>query len=148
MSNFAAIIPAPSAPLQLHPIEKYQPGPHEILIKNEVIAFNPVEYKIAKLGVIPIEYPAILGSTFAGTIEALGSQVANFRIGERIATTKRFGVKGNQYGAYQRYVVVKDSMITRVPEEVVAAVTAILMMNLTCVAGLFSGRFGVVKPGL
>ena len=148
MANLAAVIPAAKAPLEVQEVETYTPGPQELVIKNEVIAFNPVEFKIAKLGIFPLRYPYILGSTCAGTIEAVGSQVKDFQVGERVVVSKKFGVEGNQYGAYQRYVVVGDVMVSKVPAEIDPAVPASLMMNLTCVAGLFTGRLGLDKPDL
>ena len=148
MANLAAIITAAKAPLEVQEVDTYKPGPHELLVKNEVIAFNPVEFKIAKLGIFPLKYPAILGSTFAGTVEAVGSQIMDFQIGERVVVSKKFGVEGNQYGAYQRYVVVGDIMVSKIPANVDPAVPASLMMNLTCVAGLFTGRLGLDKPVL
>ncbi|KAG4420505.1 hypothetical protein IFR04_006325 [Cadophora malorum] len=146
MANLAAVISAPKAPLEIHEVELYAPSPNEILVKNEVIAFNLVESKIAKLGVIPIDYPAILGSAFGGTIEVVGSSVTKFQIGDRIVVSKAFGVKGNQYGAFQRYVVVGDIMVSKIPNGMDLAVPASLMMNLTSVVGLFSGRVGLEKP--
>lgn len=148
MANLAAIIPAAKAPLEVHEVDIYTPGPHELLIKNEVIAFNPVEFKIAKLGIMPVQYPAILGSTFGGRLEAVGSQVTDFQVGERVVASKKFGVEGNQYGAYQRYVIVGDGMVSKLPADIDAAIPASLMMNLTCVVGLFTGRLGLDKPNL
>lgn len=153
MANLAAIIPAAKAPLEVHEVETYRPGPNELLVRNQVIAFNPVEYKIARLGVFPLRYPAILGSTFAGRIEEVGSRVTDFRVGERVVVSKKFGADvGNRYGAYQRFVVVADVMVCRVPtvgvDVDVAAVMASLMMNLTCVVGLFTGRLGLDRPRL
>ncbi|KAH8703570.1 chaperonin 10-like protein [Talaromyces proteolyticus] len=148
MANLAAIIPAAKAPLEVHKIDIYEPGPDELLIRNEVIAFNPVEFKIAKLGIVPLQYPAILGSTFGGRVEAVGSQVTGFQIGERVVVSKKFGIRDNQYGAYQRYVVVGDIMVSKVPADVDLAIPASLMMNLTCVVGLFTGRLGLDKPSL
>ena len=148
MANLAAVIPAPKAPLEIHEVELYAPGPHELLVRNEVIAFNLVESKIAKLGVIPIDYPAILGSAFGGTIEAVGSLVTNFQISDRVVVSKAFAVKGNQYGAFQRYVVVGDIMVSKIPVGMDLAVPASLMMNLTSVVGLFSGRLGLDRPRL
>jgi len=107
-----------------------------------------VESKIAKLGIFLLQYPAILGSTFGGTVEAIGSQVTDFQVGERVVVSKRFGVLGNQYGAYQRYVVVQDVMVSKVPADIDSAIPASLMMNLTCVVGLFTGRLGLDKPSL
>ena len=146
MANFAAIIPSAKATLEIQKADNYKPGPFELLVKNEVIAINPVEFKIAKFGIMPLQYPAIIGSTFSGTIEAVGSQVTAFHIGERVVVSKKFGVVGNQYGAYQQYVLVNDIMVSKIPAEMDLAIPASLMMNLTCVAGLFSGRLGLEKP--
>ncbi|KAJ5815013.1 chaperonin 10-like protein [Penicillium riverlandense] len=148
MANLAAIIPAAKAPLEVHEVDTYNPGPHELLIKNEVIAFNPVEFKIAKLGIFPFQFPAIIGSTFGGRVEAVGRQVTDFQVGERVVVSKKFGVVGNQYGAYQRYVLVGDVMVSKVPADIDSAIPASLMMNLTCVVGLFTGRVGLDKPSL
>jgi NADPH:quinone reductase-like Zn-dependent oxidoreductase len=148
MANLAALIPAAKAPLEVHQVDTYKPGPHEMLIKNEVIAFNPVEFKIAKLGIFPLQYPAIIGSTFGGTVEAVGPQITDFHVGERVVVSKKFGVVANQYGAYQRYVLVGDTMVSKVPADIDLAIPASLMMNLTCVVGLFTGRLGLDKPRL
>jgi NADPH:quinone reductase-like Zn-dependent oxidoreductase len=146
--NLAAILPSPKSPLSVHPVDFYTPGPYELLVKNTTIAFNPVEYKIAKLGAIPVDYPIILGSTFAGTVEAIGSHIVDYEVGAQVVVSKRFGVRGNQYGAYQQYVLVADRMISRVPDGVDGSVLASLMMNLTCVVGLFTGRLGIERPRL
>ncbi|KAL5319867.1 hypothetical protein ACEPPN_012925 [Leptodophora sp. 'Broadleaf-Isolate-01'] len=148
MANLASVIASAKAPLEVQEIELYTPGPHELLVKNEVVAFNLVEAKIAKLGIMPLDYPAILGSSFGGTIEAVGSEVTKFHVGERVVVSKRFGVQGNQYGAFQRYVVVADIMVSKIPDDIDLAVPASLMMNLTCVVGLFSGRIGLERPNI
>lgn len=147
MDNLAAIVPGPRAPLEVCHVETYNPGPAELLIRNERIAFNQIEAKIAKLAAVPIAYPAILGSTFSGTIESVGEHVTGFQVGERVVVTKRFGTVGNQYGAYQRYVVVKDIMVSKVPTGADVGALASVMMNTTCVVGLFSGRVGLDRPG-
>ncbi|KAF1978825.1 GroES-like protein [Bimuria novae-zelandiae CBS 107.79] len=153
MSNLAAILATPKTPLEIHPVPKYTPGPTELLIRNECIALNPIEAKIAVLNVIPYTpYLAILGSTYGGTIQAVGSQVQDWSVGERVVVSKRFGVKGNQYGAFQRYVVCADRMVSRVPagaaEEEMIEKMASVMMNLTCVVGLFTGRLELERPPL
>jgi NADPH:quinone reductase-like Zn-dependent oxidoreductase len=148
MANLAAIIPAAKAPLEVQQVETYTPGPHELLVKNEVIAFNPVEFKIAKLGVFPIQYPAILGSTFSGTVEAVGPQVTGFEVGNKVVVFKSFGEVGNQYGVYQRYVIVSDGRASKIPEGIDAAIPASIIMNLVTAVGLFSGRAGLDKPSL
>ena len=32
--------------LDVHEVDTYKPGPYELLVKNEVVAFNPVEFKV------------------------------------------------------------------------------------------------------
>jgi NADPH:quinone reductase-like Zn-dependent oxidoreductase len=146
MANLAALIPAAKARLEVQDVETYKPGPREILIKNEIIAFNPVEFKIAKLGIFPIQYPAILGSSFGGVVEAVGPQVTSFKVGDKVAAAKKFGAVGNQYGAYQRYVIAGDETASKIPEGIDIAIPASLTGNLSAVVGLFNGSAGLDTP--
>ena len=148
MSNLAAFLPAARASFQVNEVDTYHPGPTEILVRNEIIALNAIEYKIARYDAIPTKYPSIIGSTFGGVVHSVGSEVTSPRVGERVVVSKRVGFKGDQYSAYQRYVVVDDVMVSKIPPEIDLAVPASLMMNLTCVVGLFTGRLGLERPGL
>jgi NADPH:quinone reductase-like Zn-dependent oxidoreductase len=84
--NLAAVIPTAKAPLEVREVETYLPKANEILIKNTIIAFNPVESKIAKLAIFPLEYPAILGYSYGGVVEALGSKITNFKVGDKLSS--------------------------------------------------------------
>lgn len=148
MANLAAIITAAKAPLEVQEVDTHTPGPNELLIKNEVIAFHPVDFKIAKLAVFPISYPAILGISFGGTVIAIGPQVTGFRVGDKVAAAKGLGSSGNQYGAYQRYVVVGETTASKVPEDIDITVPVSLTGNLATVVGLLSGSAGLDKPSL
>ncbi|KAH6694289.1 alcohol dehydrogenase GroES-like domain-containing protein [Leptodontidium sp. MPI-SDFR-AT-0119] len=148
MSNFAAIIPAATTPLVVQEVEIYTPGPQELVIKNEVIAFNPIEYKIAKYAVFPLEYPAIIGSSFGGTVLSVGSGVTRFKVGDKVAAVKKLGANGNQYGSFQQYVVVNESLTSKVAPSVDVDVVASLTGNLPTVVGIFTGRLGLGKPSL
>lgn len=146
MTNFAALIPAAKAPLEVQEVDTYTPGPNELLIRNEVIAFNPREWKSAKLAIFPLQYPAILGSTLGGIVEAVGSNITKFKAGDRVAALRNFESEGNQYGIYQRYVVVQEIMTSKVPAKIDLAIPASVVLNLTAVAGMFTGRLGLEKP--
>lgn len=130
----------------------YKPGPHELLIRNEVIAFNPVEYKFARLDIFQINYPAILGLSYAGTIEAVGPEVTDLKVGDKVAVREKFGDSfnpfGNRYGSYQRYAIARDETASKVPEGVDAAIPANLIGNLNTVVGLFNGAARLDKPSL
>ncbi|KAF2470817.1 alcohol dehydrogenase GroES-like domain-containing protein [Lindgomyces ingoldianus] len=146
MANLAAVITAAKTPIKVQEVEIGKPGPHELLVKNEVIAFNPVEFKIARLAIFPIQYPAILGSSFGGTVEAVGSQVSSFRVGDKVAASKNFSAVGTQYGAYQRYTVVGEDTTSKVPEGIDVAIPTSLLGNLPTIVALFTGRAGLDKP--
>ena len=49
-------------------------------------------------------------------VEAAGPQVTSFKVGDKVAAAKKFGAVGNQYGTYQRYVIAKDVMASKVPK--------------------------------
>ncbi|KFZ07537.1 hypothetical protein V501_06376 [Pseudogymnoascus sp. VKM F-4519 (FW-2642)] len=131
MANLAAVITEAKASLE-----------------DEIIAFHPVEWKIAKLAIFPLQYPAILGSFFGGRVEAVGPQVTRFKVGDKVAAAKKFGAVGNHYGAYQRYVVAWDSMASKVPEGTDVTIPASLTGNLGSVIGLFTANAGLDKPSL
>ncbi|KAI4640388.1 hypothetical protein J4E93_008594 [Alternaria ventricosa] len=151
--NEAAILTSPNSPLTLHILPIPKPSAYELLIKVYLIGINAIEAKIAKRGTPPPpSYPFIPGSSYTGTIEAIGTHVTKYQVGDRILVSKRFGTQGNEYGAYQRYVLVAagEKMVVRLPEGMnkdEEAALAALVMNATCVPGLFSGRLGLRKPG-
>ncbi|KAF2667819.1 alcohol dehydrogenase GroES-like domain-containing protein [Microthyrium microscopicum] len=146
MSNRAAIIHTPKAPLVIEEVEKYTPGPQELLIKNTSIAFNPIEWKVARLAILPIEYPAILGFSFGGTVEAIGSDVTNFHVGERVATSG--SGPGNKYGAYQLYALSKAESTIKLPDNVSMDAASSVMINFKTVAAILTATAGLDSPKL
>lgn len=148
MANLALVIPSAKAPLEVKEVEKYAPGPDEILVKNEVISLNPVESKIARLAMIPVPYPNVLGLSYGGTVEAIGSNIKRFQIGDKVAVRKRFTQTGVKYGAYQRYVLAGDDTASKISTGVDLTNAAVLIGNLTTVVGLFGVRLGLDRPDL
>jgi NADPH:quinone reductase-like Zn-dependent oxidoreductase len=78
-------------------------------------AIQPADAKVAKLAVLKMEYPSVLGSPVAGIVEALGAGVTKVTVGERVVCgTKVFVHKKQKYGGLQRYTVVDESEIVEV----------------------------------
>ncbi|KAI4647445.1 uncharacterized protein J4E79_010303 [Alternaria viburni] len=151
--NEAAILTSPNSPLTTQALPIPKPSAYELLIKVSLIGINAIEAKIAKRGAPPPpSYPFIPGSSYTGTIAAVGPSVTEYQVGKRVLVSKRFGTQENAHGAYQRYVLVtaEEKMVVRLPQRInkddEAALVA-LIMNASCVAGLFSGRLGLRKPG-
>jgi NADPH:quinone reductase-like Zn-dependent oxidoreductase len=70
---------------------------------------------------IPVEYPAVLGSPVAGVVEAVGAGVSKVTVGERIVCgTKIFSHKQAKYGGLQRFTVVDESEVVEVSSMVMS----------------------------
>ncbi len=75
---------------------------------------NPVDYKIRD-GVmkvlIPYSFPLILGSELAGDVEAVGSGVTKFKVGEAIYSR----LDKDRIGAIAEYALVRESAAAKKP---------------------------------
>lgn len=89
----------PQSPLEIQSLPTPTLSPNELLVKVSVTALNAIEAKTAKHAVILVPYIAVLGSSYAGVIEAVGENVQDYNIGERVLMVKRFDTRGMQYGA-------------------------------------------------
>jgi NADPH:quinone reductase-like Zn-dependent oxidoreductase len=147
--NIAAIQPAEKTNVEVRPLAIPEPGPHDILIKNQSIAFNPLEWKVQRLALFPLPYPFINGYSFAGTVEKVGSSVTMFKSGDRVAAKKNMAARtGNEYGAYQRYVLCQQGNVAKLPDEVVLDEAASVMLNLPTAVGALNIVLGLERPSL
>ncbi|TBU30535.1 GroES-like protein [Dichomitus squalens] len=71
-----------------------------LLIKNESIGLNPVNWKIQQLGLFIPEYPAVVGLEAAGTVHTVGEGVTDFEKGDRVLYKASFG---NDEAPYQQW---------------------------------------------
>lgn len=101
--------------------EANQPGPGEILVKNEAIAIQPLDAKMLLGGYRGAggvgKYPAVLGTSGAGTVEVVGEGVSEFTVGERVVFDTRALVKpetNSREGTWQRFVVVSSKTAAKV----------------------------------
>ncbi|KAI9337586.1 quinone oxidoreductase, partial [Obelidium mucronatum] len=83
-----------------------------VIVKVSHAGVNPVDYKVRQGDVsliVNLQFPAILGIDYAGTIAAVGSAVTGFKVGDAVYG-KTAGVDGK--GVYAEYV--KLSTVTDV----------------------------------
>ncbi len=92
------------------PTPEVKPG--EVLIRIQAVSVNPVDYKM-RAGHLPIPLPDVLGRDVAGTIEAVGKGVVEFRAGDEVFAVL-FGPRSN--GAYAQYVSVPEAFIGPKPD--------------------------------
>ncbi|KAF2028354.1 GroES-like protein [Setomelanomma holmii] len=115
MSNRAAFLETAKGKFTVRDTERPEPGDGEVLVKVQACAIQPADEKVAKLAMIPVEYPAVLGSPVAGVVEALGAGVNKVAVGDRVVCgTKIFTHKKVKYGGLQRFSVVDESEIVEI----------------------------------
>lgn len=71
-------------PLAVRAADMPQPGPHQVIVKNHAVAINPLDWKQQDSGSYVGEFPNVIGTDIAGEIYAVGSEVKNFKIGDRV----------------------------------------------------------------
>lgn len=84
----------------------------QLLVKNHAVAIDPYDVKFiaGKMGTSE-ELPLIPGSSVVGEVVAIGSDVTNFKVGDRIAATRH-------QKTYAELVPVGQSVATKVPDSI------------------------------
>jgi len=98
------------------------PGPGEIRVKVAGAAVNPVDVKSrhgALKAWLPLTFPARLGGDVAGTVDAVGAGVGDFKVGDRVMGL----LNPTANGAYAEKVVFYAARFARIPNgmEMIAA---------------------------
>jgi len=137
----AIAIQAYGGPEQLRLMELPTPVPadNEVLIAIAYTSVNPVDWKVCRGDLkdrIPNQFPIIPGWDAAGTIKAVGKNVAAWKGGERVFAYCRKPVI--QWGTYCEYVAVDASVVAPMPHNVsFAQAAAIPLVGLTAWQSLF-----------
>ena len=91
-------------------VSKPEPKPGEALIKIEAIGVNYIDV-YHRTGLYPEKLPFTLGTEAAGTVAAVGSDVAEVKVRERV-------VYAMTLGSYAEYATVPAVKLVKVPEGV------------------------------
>ncbi len=95
-------------------VPKPKPGESDVLVKVYATSVNPVDYKIRKAGSwAGVKPPAIIGYDVSGVVEAIGSRVKDFKVGDEVYYTPE--ISGGQQGSYAEYHVAHESIVARKP---------------------------------
>lgn len=103
------------------------PGPTDVLVRVFAAGVNPIDYKIRdgssgvakKLG--PDDFPLVLGREGCGEIAAVGDEVDDLQVGQRVFGLAPMGHPG---GFYAEYVVLPATSMAPAPQEVPDVVLA------------------------
>lgn len=101
-----------------------QPGPKELLIRNRAIGVNFLDVYF-RSGLYPAPLPLTPGSEGAGIVEAIGSEVKEFKVGDRVAYAEGLG-------AYSEWIVRPASRLLKIPKTIDdRTAAAILLKGMT-----------------
>jgi NADPH:quinone reductase-like Zn-dependent oxidoreductase len=105
--------------LQYEDVPIPEPKPSEVLIKVDAASLNRADLSLRKgaYRISPDQLPVIPGREFAGTVEKLGANVSEFKVGQRV-------VGYPSLGGYAEYAVANASEARPVPDGVTSAQAA------------------------
>ncbi len=117
--------------LQTEEISIPTPAENEILVKIHAAGVNFIDI-YHRIGLYPLPLPFTPGLEAAGTVEAVGSNVTDFAVGDRVAYS-------SQLGAYAEYAVVPAEKAVPVPADVsLTDAAAIMLQGMTAHYLVFS----------
>jgi NADPH:quinone reductase-like Zn-dependent oxidoreductase len=148
MSQQAAVIRAAHAQLVVEDHAIPTPGPGQLLVKIKAIGFSPLEAKIQKYAMIPLTYPNVLGTSYAGIVESVGEGVTKAKAGDQVAVVRTRFQMQSEFGAFQQYALAGETSTSKLPESVSLDDAASTILNLAAIASAFSIVMGLDRPSL
>ena len=137
MYSIVATQPGDTSVLQKKEFEISEILPTQVLIKNHSIGVNFIDIYFRKgLYPWPQENNLILGSEGAGIVEAVGSDVQNLRVGDRVA----YAQANNAYATHR---VLDASLVVRIPDAISFDQAAAAMLKGLTVRYLLKDSFEV-----
>lgn len=135
----AAVIhaPGPAACLSIEHMELPVFGDHQVLVKVQASAVNPIDTYI-RSGFVAVDLPDpwIPGCDFAGVVQKCGAAVKKFQIGDHVWGSNQ-GLFGNQ-GTLAEYAAVAEQWLYDRPNGVSAETCAAASLTgITAHLGLF-----------
>lgn len=101
--------------MELREVPEPTAGDGEVLIRVRAAGLNPIDYKVrdgAMRLVHRFALPQVAGSELAGVVEAVGTGVTRFGVGDRVFTR----VDKTKLGAYADYAAVAETLVAKMPE--------------------------------
>ncbi len=125
--------------LRWEDVEVHEPGPDEALVRHSAIGLNFID-TYHRTGLYPVHLPIILGREAAGVIEAVGDNVTDLQVGQRVVYS------GSKLGSYSQQRCLPADWLVPIPDELSDDIAAaIFLKGLT--AWYLLHRSYPVRPG-
>lgn len=115
------------------------PGPNEVLIRQTAVGLNYLDVYFRRGEKSTGQFPFVNGFEGAGRVEAVGSDVTDFAVGDRVAYNLAIG-------AYAAHRLVPAAKLVPVPDAISDEQAAAMMLAGTT-AEFLVRRLGVFQPG-
>jgi NADPH2:quinone reductase len=125
--------------LQAQPITMPKPAPDQVLVRHEAVGLNFID-TYHRSGLYKLPLPSGVGNEAAGTIEAVGDGVTEFREGNRV------GYFSGPLGAYSTHRVIDADRLVKLPDEIGFDQAAAVMLK-GCTAEYLIERCAKVSAG-
>jgi NADPH2:quinone reductase len=102
-------------------VQVANPGPGEVLVRNTAVGLNFID-TYQRSGVYPVPLPFTPGSEGAGVVEAVGPEVKDLKVGDRIAYS-------GPIGAYAGVLLRRADQVVKVPAGVDDKTAAAMMLK-------------------
>ncbi|MBU1332959.1 MAG: NADPH:quinone reductase [Gammaproteobacteria bacterium] len=99
------------------------PGPHEVRVQNKAIGLNFIDTYFRSGLYTPPALPSSLGTEGAGVVEAVGSAVEGFAVGDRVAYAT------GPLGAYSELHVLPADKLVHLPQTISFEQAAAVMLK-------------------
>lgn len=117
--------------------EPGEPGPQQVRVRNKAIGLNFIDTYF-RSGLYPApSLPSGLGTEGAGIVEAVGSEVSQFNVGDRVA----YG--GGPLGAYADVHTLPATSLVKLPDSISFEQAASVMLKGLTVQYLFNQTYAL-----
>ena len=116
------IAPGDPQVLTVQIIEVGDPGPGEVLLRQNAIGVNYMDV-YHRSGLYPLPLPSGVGTEAAGVVESVGSGVTDFKVGDRVV----YG--SGAPGAYADLRIIPADRLLKIPDGVSEETAAAILMK-------------------
>lgn len=119
-------------------LERPEPGPRDLLVAVQAVSVNPVDTKLRQSPVEGKDY-RVLGYDAAGTVEAVGTAVKNFKAGDRVW----YAGAVQRQGSNAEYQCVDERLVAHKPDSLGMQEAAALPLTALTAWEALTDRLGL-----
>ncbi|GAF64694.1 NADPH quinone reductase [Bacillus sp. TS-2] len=126
-------------------VKKPNAEANQVVVKIEATSINPIDWKLREgylREMFDWEFPIILGWDVAGVITELGSNITDWKVGDRVFSRP----ETTRLGSYAEFIAVDEHLLAKIPDSIsFEEAAAVPLAGLTAWQALFT--HGHLKEG-